>query len=135
VLLVLESEDANGKLAKVVMLQARAKNLTATPLQLTLEDRCPGGEAQFSGLESVQEYYDYYHTCTMGACMPGPPRVIALPPGEVVDISSTQIDPDGEMPCGAPIPAATYQLSFTLPTEGAGNPTLCGPEPLVLRRG
>jgi hypothetical protein len=133
VMLVIEADK--GKLAGVVMLQARARNLTDKPLKLTLKDRCPGGEAQFSGLESVQESYDYYHTCTMGMCAPGrPAKVITLPPGELVDISSTQIDPDGDMPCDRPIPAGTYELAFTLPTEGSGNPVLCGPDPLVLRR-
>jgi hypothetical protein len=134
VMLVLEADKA--KLAGPVTLLARAKNLTAKPLELTLADRCPGGEAYFSGLEPRDGSYDYYRTCTMGACAGGgPPMVIALPPGETVDISSTQIDPAGEGPCNRPIAAGTYELSFSVrPAEGSSNPVMCGPEPLVLRR-
>ena len=36
-LLVLQSDDADGQLSKMVMLQARAKNLSKAPLELTLE--------------------------------------------------------------------------------------------------
>jgi hypothetical protein len=131
VMLVLEAHG-DKKLVKPVTLLARAKNLTTKPLELTLKDRCPGGEAQFSGLGDA---YDYYATCAMGACAGGrPPRVIALPPGETVDISSTDIDPDGDAPCNEPIAARKYELTFTLPLEGASNPVLCGPTPLVLRK-
>jgi hypothetical protein len=134
VMLVVEADKA--KLAGVVTLLARAKNLTAKPLELTLEDRCPGGEAHFSGLDSQDGSYDYYHTCAMGACAGGrPPIVIALPPGELVDISSTQIDPDGQTSCNGSIAAGTYKLSFSVsPAKGSSNPVLCGPEPFVLRR-
>jgi hypothetical protein len=134
VMLVLEADK--GKLAGPVTLLARAKNLTPKPLELTLADRCPGGEAHFSGLEPRDGSYDYYHTCAMGACAGGrPPIVIALPPGEIVDISSTQIDPDGNRSCNGPIAAGTYELSFSVsPAEGSSNPVMCGPEPLVLRR-
>jgi hypothetical protein len=133
-MLVIEADKA--KLAGPVTLLARAKNLTAKPLELTLTDRCPGGEANFSGLETQDGSYDYYQTCAMGACAPGrPPKVIALPPGEIVDISSTQIDPAGDRPCLSPIAAGTYELSFSVsPAEGSSNPVMCGPEPLVLRR-
>jgi hypothetical protein len=131
VMLVLEARG-DKKLVKPVTLLARAKNLTSTPLELRLKDRCPGGEAQFSGLGDA---YDYYATCAMGACAGGrPPRVIALPPGETVDISSTDIAPDGDAPCNEPIAARKYELTFTLPLEGASNPVLCGPTPLVLRK-
>jgi hypothetical protein len=134
IMLVLEADK--GNLAGPVTLLARAKNLTANPLELTLADRCPGGEAHFSGLESQDGSYDYYHTCAMGACAGGrPPIVIALPPGELVDISSAQIDPTGKKPCNRPIATGTYNLSFSVsPAEGSNNPVLCGPEPLVLRR-
>lgn len=132
VLLVIEAEGAKGQLDKPVTLLARAKNLTTTPLELTLEGRCPGGDARFSGLDPE---YDWYHTCTMGMCMDGQPtKVIALPPGAVMDIASAQIDPDGQG-CTRPLAAGTYELSFSLRfPEGASNPTLCGPEPIVLRR-
>jgi hypothetical protein len=134
VMLVVEADKS--KLAGVVTLLARAKNLTTKPLELTLEDRCPGGEAHFSGLESQDGSYDYYHTCAMGMCAGGrPPIVIALPPGELVDISSTQINPDGQKPCNEPIAAGTYKLSFSVsPAKGSSNPVLCGPEPFALRR-
>jgi hypothetical protein len=135
VLLVIEAEGAKGQLGKPVTLQARAKNLTETPLELTLEDRCPGGPAFFAGLEPPDGSYDYYRTCNKGVCAERPPIVIALPPGELVDISSTQIDPAGKQPCNEPISPGRYELSFTLPlARGAKNPTTCGPEPLVLRR-
>jgi hypothetical protein len=134
VMLVIEADKT--KLAGPVTLLARAKNLTAKPLELTLADRCPGGEAHFSGLETQDGYYDYYHTCAMGACAGGrPPIVIPLPPGEIVDISSAQIDPDGGRPCNGPIAAGTYKLSFSVsPPKGSSHPVMCGPEPLVLRR-
>lgn len=134
VMLVLEADKKT--LAGPVTLLARAKNLTQKPLELTLPDRCPGGEAHFAGLEPKEGSYDYYHTCTMGACAGGrPPIVIALPPGGIVDISSTQIDPDGNRPCNDPIAAGTYELSFSVsPAEGSSNPVMCGPDSLVLRR-
>lgn len=134
VMLVVEADKT--KLAGTVTLRARAKNLTDKPLELTLADHCPGGEAYFSGLEPKDGSYDYYHTCMMGACAPGRPAIgIALPPGEIVDIASTQIDADGELPCDGPIAAGTYKLSFSvLPPKGSSNPVLCGPDPLVLRR-
>jgi hypothetical protein len=131
VMLVLEA-DGDKKLVKPLTLLARAKNLTSTPLELTLKDRCPGGEVQFSGLGHG---YDYYRTCAMGACPGGrPPKVFALPPGATVDISSPNIDPDGAGPCNEPIAAGKYELTFTLPLEGGSNPVLCGPTPLVLRK-
>jgi hypothetical protein len=134
--LVLEAPGANGRLSGSVTLQASVKNLTDGPLTLTLEDRCPGGEAWFSGLEPPDGSYDYYRTCAMGACMDGrPPKVFALSPGETVEIASAEIDPAGKKPCNRPIATGTYQLSFSLhPVAGTSNPVLCGPEPLELRR-
>jgi hypothetical protein len=133
--LMLETNSANGKLASVTTLRASAKNLTEAPLELTLPDRCPGGEAMFSGLEPVDGSYDYYSTCAMGMCAPGrPARVIALPPGEVVEISSVEIHPKGKKPCNEPLAAGKYTLSFTVESDRASNPVLCGPEPLELTR-
>jgi hypothetical protein len=133
VLLVIETDSANGQLAGQVTLLARAKNLTSGSLELTLQGRCPGGDAWFSGLDPE---YDWYHTCTMGMCADGQPtKVIALPPGGAIDIASTQIDADGRQSCNRPIAAGTHELSFSLVfPEGASNPTVCGPEPLVLHR-
>jgi hypothetical protein len=134
--LLIDAPGAKGKLAGTVTLLASAKNLTDKPLELKLADGCPGGEAWFSGLETPDGSYDYYHTCTMGMCAPNrPPSVFALPPGEIVEIASTEISPDGKRSCNQPIAAGTYQLSFSLrPAAGASNPVLCGPEPLELRR-
>jgi hypothetical protein len=123
-MLVIEADK--GTLAGPVTLQARAKNLTTKPLELTLSDRCPGGEAHFSGLEVQDGSYDYYHTCAMGACAGGrPPIVIALPPGEIVNISGAQIDPDGRKPCNDPIAVGTYKLSFSLPLAHGRATTRC----------
>jgi hypothetical protein len=131
VMLVLEARG-DKKLVKRMTLLARAKNLTSTPLELTLRDRCPGGDVEFSGLGHA---YDYYRTCTMGACPGGrPPKVIALPPGATVDISSVDVEPDGHAPCNEPLAARKYELTFALPLEGTSNPVVCGPTTLVLRK-
>lgn len=136
VLLIIESDAANGRFAKPVTLTAKAKNLTEAPLELTMPDRCPGGEVNFSGLEPGEGSYDYYRTCNMGACAGGRPSVvIALPPGEVVQVGGAEIHPDGKRPCNEAIATGSYSLSFTLPLEGSNNPVVCGPEPIELRRG
>jgi hypothetical protein len=131
--LLLESDSAPGKLGNPTTLRAVAKNLTAAPLELMLPDECPDGEASFSGLEPADGSYDYYGTCAMGMCAPGrPARIIALPPGEVVEISSIEIHPNGKKPCNGPLAAGTYTLTFTIDSGAASNPVLCGPEPLQL---
>jgi hypothetical protein len=131
VLLTLAVERGKGRASGVVTLQARAKNLTDAALQLTLEDHCPNGSALFSGLAPE---YDYYHTCTMGMCMREPSKVIALPPGELVDVESTLIHVEGQG-CNGPISPGTSELSFSLALlAGANNPVLCGPEPVALRK-
>ena len=133
--LLLETDSVNGKLGNPTTLRASAKNLTAAPLELMLPDRCPGGEAAFSGLEPADGSYDYYSTCAAGMCAPGrPARVIALPPGQVVEISSVEIHAKGKKPCNEPLAAGEYTLSFTIDSTAATNPVLCGPEPLQLTR-
>lgn len=133
--LLLESDSASGNFGNPTTLRALAKNLTPAPLELMLPDQCPGGEAHFSGLESASGGYDYYGTCAMGMCAPGrPARIIALPPGELVEISSVEIHPKGRKPCNDPLAAGTYTLTFTIESEAATNPVLCGPEPLRLTR-
>ena len=135
-LLVKADGASNGKIAGPFTLRANAKNLTDAPLQLTLPDSCPDGEATFSGLETARvSHYDYYGTCAMGMCAGGrPPIVIDLPPGEVVTIVSTEISPKGEGPCNEAIAAGTYKLTFKLRSDKHPNPVLCGPEPLRLTR-
>lgn len=131
--LLLETNSVSGKLGNPTTLRAVAKNLTPAPLELMLPDQCPDGEARFSGLEAASGGYDYYGTCAMGECSPGrPARVIALPPGEVVEISSIEIHPKTKTTCNGPLAAGTYTLTFTIDSEAATNPVLCGPEPLQL---
>jgi hypothetical protein len=137
VLLIVEAVGAKGRLTGPVTLRASAKNLTDAPLELALTDACPDGEARFFGLEPTKdERYDYYNSCAAGMCAGGrPSKVIALPPGETVEISSAQIQPAGDQPCNEPIAPGKYELSFAVVlAKGSSNPVLCGPEPITLHR-
>jgi hypothetical protein len=116
-LVTFQLQDAGGRL-KIV---AGAINNTASPILVTVQDRCPAGAIQFTGLPAG---YDYYGTCNKGAC-PGnrPPITWSLPPDKQVDLATFVLDPAGGT-CNAPLPGGTYDVSFKL---AAGDSTTCGP--------
>ncbi|NUN14364.1 MAG: hypothetical protein HUU55_12105 [Myxococcales bacterium] len=107
-----------------VPLTARLRNLTDTVKTVTVSDPCPNGVAMFSGLP---QGYDYYQTCTAGACQGNlPPVVFTLQPKEELVIATTTINSPDD-PCNQPLPKQTYDLLFSLPLTDAAQPNLCGP--------
>jgi hypothetical protein len=74
-----------------------AENTTAQPVAFDLPDRCPNGLLDFEGLGPG---YDYYGTCTKGACARiGSPRRIELAPRQRLTIAETTITLDGTAQC------------------------------------
>ena len=61
----LEASTVVRRRASVFEVTARLKNVTSELIVVEMPDRCPQGPAVFSGLP---EGYDYYHSCTKGAC-------------------------------------------------------------------
>lgn len=107
-----------------VPLTARLRNLTETVQTVTVSDPCPNGTALFSGLP---EGYDYYQSCTAGACQGNlPPVVYTLQPKQELVIATATINA-AEDPCNQPLPKQTYDLLFGLPLTDDPQPNLCGP--------
>lgn len=107
--LSIEREDKGG----FWFLHATAVNQTKETMKLPLHDRCPGGAVDFQGLG---EGYDYYGTCTMGACGPREDPIVELPPGVPVRLATAVVSPKGGA-CQAALTEASYSLSFTLPLK------------------
>lgn len=122
--LTVERESRGGQW----FLHAIATNQTAEPLVLTLQDRCPGGAVDFSGLG---DGFDYYGTCVMGACTPQPQLEIQLAPGVATRLATAVVDPRGNG-CQAALAPGPYELSFALPLTDPV-PGVCS-NPLVIER-
>jgi hypothetical protein len=93
-------------------LEALAENATDAPLSISFPDRCPQGPVQFHGLGSD---YDYYRSCTKGACMgPREPVRFSLQPHEKRTIASVQLSPRGGN-CVAPLAPGHYEIAPIAP--------------------
>jgi hypothetical protein len=89
-------------------LEVVAENATDAPLSFSFPDRCPQGPVRFSGLG---EEYDYYRSCTKGACMgPRSPVRFTLQPGESRTIESVQLSPGGGN-CVAALAPGRYEIA------------------------
>jgi len=89
------------------------KNQTNQTLEVDMPDRCPQGAAIFRGLP---EGYDYYRSCTKGACMGGrPPIRHSIPAGATIDVEAIEIDPVNAN-CNRPLEPGRYVVSFAFET-------------------
>ncbi len=79
-----------------------------------MPDRCPQGAAIFHGLP---DGYDYYRSCTKGACMGGrPPIHHSIPAGQTIDVEAIEIDPVNAN-CNRPLEPGSYTLTFSFETS------------------
>jgi hypothetical protein len=77
-----------------------------------LPDRCPAGPVDFSGLPAG---YDYYGTCTQGACPGGrPAKRFDVGPGESFELARVEIDP-AQSACNAALAPGRHVIGFSLP--------------------
>ncbi|MFW6051146.1 MAG: hypothetical protein ACODAU_08225 [Myxococcota bacterium] len=93
-----------------------AENVGDAPVELTLPDRCPDGPVDFRGLA---EGYDYYGTCSAGAC-PGPrePKRMSLPPGASEELASTTVHLRGAPPCTEGLAEGRHRIVPVVPDLG-----------------
>ena len=90
------------------------KNPTNKTLEVDMPDRCPQGAAIFRGLP---DGYDYYRSCTKGACMGGrPPIHHSIPPGGSIDVEAIEIDPV-HANCNRPLEPGRYTVTFAFETS------------------
>ena len=109
----LEALTVARRRASVFEVTARLKNVTSDALVVEMPDRCPQGPAIFSGLP---EGYDYYHSCTKGACggRRAPIRH-SIAAGQSLEIDAIEIDPAGAG-CNRPLAPSDYSLGFSFQT-------------------
>lgn len=94
---------------------AVARNRTNAPLVFHFRPRCPGGAVTFQGLRPG---YDFYGTCTMGACMPQPLREVRVSAGASTTLAQATIDPRRASSCnGEPVPPGRYPIEPVVPSD------------------
>lgn len=109
----LETSTTLVKRGAAFEVSARLRNLSKKVLEIEAPDRCPGGPAVFHGLG---QGYDYYATCTAGACAgPRDPVRLTLAPGQSIVVATLVIEPAGQT-CNAPLAPGKYTLSFGIPS-------------------
>lgn len=91
-------------------MRALLRNLTKARLEIDTPDQCPRGPANFGGLP---EGFDYYMSCTAGACLPRSAQHFSLAPGQSVQVAAIEIDPK-QTSCNAPLAPGHYDLGFNL---------------------
>lgn len=89
-------------------LRVSARNVSGRLLSFDLPERCPHGLIAFEGLGAD---YDYYGTCSAGACAGWPKtRRITLPAGATQPITEAHVDTNGRSPCTKPLPPGRYTV-------------------------
>ena len=90
-----------------------AENRRKEPITFELPERCPNGLVDFTGLG---EGYDYYGTCTAGACFrPNSAVTITLAPGERRPLVETTLFLGGQEPCRKALPSGRFALAAVPP--------------------
>ncbi|HKP64776.1 MAG TPA: hypothetical protein VJV78_48910 [Polyangiales bacterium] len=93
-------------------LQVTIENAAPYDLQFVVPDRCPAGPLDFDGLP---DGYDYYQTCTAGACLgPRGQHTVQLRPRERYNFLTVQLSAAGG-PCTPPLDRALYQIAAVPP--------------------
>jgi hypothetical protein len=109
----LETSTTFERRGAVYEVTAWLRNRTNQTLEVDMPDRCPQGAALFQGLP---EGYDYYRSCTKGACIDNrPPIHHSIPAGQTIDVEAIEIDPVNPN-CNHPLEPGTYRLGFTFET-------------------
>lgn len=109
----LETSTTIKRRGDVYEVVAWLKNKTNQTLEVDMPDRCPQGAAVFQGLP---DGYDYYRSCTKGACMGNrPPIHHSIPAGKAIDVEAIDIDPVNPN-CNRPLAPGTYRPTFTFET-------------------
>ena len=110
----LETATTIKRRGDVYEVVAWLKNPTNKTLEVDMPDRCPQGAAIFQGLP---DGYDYYRSCTKGACMGGrPPIHHSIPAGGSIDVEAIEIDPVNAN-CNRPLEPGRYAVSFAFETS------------------
>jgi hypothetical protein len=111
----LELSTVSERRAQGYTVTARVKNLTSKAITFELPDRCPRGPVAFVG--GLGPSYDYYGTCTMGACAgPRPPIRFTAPAGATIDLAQVEIA-SGRAACSEPLPSGRHTVGFSLPVQ------------------